>query len=1056
MKDYQKSQSPAGLTEYQLYKTMSTKKKNRSHTLEGSKSVNAEETVGQVLVGDLNQNTIGRLSLEQLIQAAEILTAQGKTQTLLETYEIWIKQAESPYKFAAYFNYGVLLAANKQDKQAEEAYRNALALKPDFVQPRINLGMILERTGRLPEAIEEWSRAVAELRIGPTKNSELLTTALNQIGRAQESSYQYGLAEEALTQSLLENPRQSDVIHHWVHLRQKQCKWPVLEELPGVSKYQMLVGMSPLAMLAHADDPALQLLAAENTIKKKFKVKEGDLSGGRAYMHDRVRIGYLSGDLCTHAVGLLLPEVFESHDKSKFEIYAYDYSREDGTDVRRRIKNAIENFVQINQLSDEDAAQKILEDEIDILVDLHGLSAGARPGILALKPAPIQATYLGYIGTTAMPWIDYVIADRYSLPDELLPFYSERPMYVDCSCLPGDSKREVGNIPTRAAIGLPENAFVYASFNNAYKLNETMFRCWMEILNKVPNSVLWLIDDNRWATANLKEYAKRHNVDETRLVFTPRVMPADYRARMQLADLFLDNSPYNAGSTASDVLWMGLPILTLSGRTFVSRMAGGLLNHLGVPELIATSHDEYISKAVIFASNNDEFIKIKNRIKLAKNSTGSTIANDLAKSLERQYEKVYGHKFADSVRPTGAVSSKTSGSGKLKNEQSNAAVEGGLTKRKLLVEGWRSINHSFAMVNQNQILELLKEESIELYHKDYKFFLEHWKKTRDGSGFSENDLRKIDNLRDCDYSQVDVLYRIGSPIPSIVPGVKNITFMVTELGLTGKSFREAPIDLKSYTSNGNLIVTPSLWSRNRLIDFGFKSEGIRIIPHGVRTEIFRPINDAERTLQRAQLGIQKNELVVLNVGMPVWNKGLDILIKSFAKAVQGGKKARLIVKNNKELYGLGLEGILSTISNEQPNLLSKDVLASFIVIDSSLNLEQMRNLYSIADLYVSPYRAEGFNLPVIEAMACGTPVTVTAGGATDDFVTSSYCKKIPAIERELTLDDATKGKYLDPDEQALHALIMQASPGVRLPDSDLEVIKKLTWESAVKKMMELM
>lgn len=581
-----------------------------------------------------------RMDLNQLLALADQLTASGNSALLEVLYRTWIENTDSPVKFVVCFNYGVLLAARNDNAGAEQAYRQAIAIKHDFIQPRINLGTILERMGRPQEAIAEWAQVVDDPALQAGATPELLTTALNQLGRVREILHEYGPAEDALERSLAINPAQRDVIHHWVHLRQKQCKWPVLRALPGLSVNQMLRSMSPLAMLAYADDPALQLLAAEKNVAAKFSYKEQNLSKDRVYDHARIRIGYLSGDLCTHAVGLLLPEVFESHDRSAFEVFAYDYSREDGTRVRQRLKQAVEHFVPIAGLTDQQAAAKILHDEIDILVDLHGLSQGARQGVLALRPAPVQATYLGYIGTTAMPWIDYVIADRQSLPEYLQPYFSEKPVYLDCSCLPGDSKREVATVPRRTDIGLPEDAFVFAAFNNSYKINPAMFSCWMDILRQVENSVLWLVDDNAWATENLKRHAESFGISPSRLCILPRVPPAEYRARMKLADLFLDNSPYNAGSTASDVLWMGLPMVSLRGKTFVSRMSSSLLKQYDAAELITDSVEQYKARAIELANDPDYLRKVREKIAQAGRVLAETGSSDFCRSLEASFRKL--------------------------------------------------------------------------------------------------------------------------------------------------------------------------------------------------------------------------------------------------------------------------------------------------------------------------------------------------------------------------------------------------------------------------------
>jgi len=392
-------------------------------------------------------------------------------------------------------------------------------------------------------------------------------------------------------------------------------------------------------MLAAQDDPAMQVLTARNFVARKFgTLKNGNLGAARIRRpRDRLRIAYVSGDLCTHAVGLLLPEFLESHDRTKVEVFGYCWSPEDGSPLRQRLINAFEHFERIDRLDDETAAAKIAAAGIDILVDLHGLSAGVRPGILALKPAPITVTWLGFIGPTAMPWIDYVIGDRFTLTDELEPYYSERMIRLNGCFLPGDRKRQIGKAATRQECGLPENAFVFATFNNAYKLNPVMWDCWMRILRQVPESVLWVVDDNVWATEHLREAALASGIDSTRLIFNPRTSHADFLGRLPLADLFLDNHPYNAGSTASDALWMGLPILTLSGRTFVSRMGGSLLTAIGVPELITYHLADYERKAVALATNPQELDQLREKLSRTRHSSQAFDMKSLARQIEAMF-----------------------------------------------------------------------------------------------------------------------------------------------------------------------------------------------------------------------------------------------------------------------------------------------------------------------------------------------------------------------------------------------------------------------------------
>jgi predicted O-linked N-acetylglucosamine transferase (SPINDLY family) len=299
-----------------------------------------------------------------------------------------------------------------------------------------------------------------------------------------------------------------------------------------------------------------------------------------------------------HAVGLLTAELDELHDRERFEVHAFCWSSEDGSPLRARLKAAFDKLWPIAGLSDEAAAQLIAQQGIDILVDLHGLTAGARPAILGHRAAPVQVSYLGFPGSCGIPGVDWVIADRYVMPPQLLPYSSEKPIYMPECYQVSDRRREAGPTPTRAQCGLPEDAFVYCAFNNNFKFTEDVFRSWMRVLHAVPNSVLWLLADNEWAQENMRRAADAQGVERERLVFAPRVAPPDYLARLQMADLFLDTFPYNGGTTVSDVLWMGVPVLTLSGRTYISRMAGSLLTHVGLPDLITDTLAEYERMAI--------------------------------------------------------------------------------------------------------------------------------------------------------------------------------------------------------------------------------------------------------------------------------------------------------------------------------------------------------------------------------------------------------------------------------------------------------------------------
>lgn len=532
-------------------------------------------------------------SILDLFKLADDLTQEGHTDLAVDAYRQWVANAANSHRQYALFNLGALLQSHKRIQEAQEAYEECLELDPHFCKAHINLGLLFERQGHTQKALLTWSQVLTSQYLDSNWGKSEGIAALNHIGRVHENNKRYDLAEAALQESLRLDPYQPGVIQHWVHIRQKACRWPVYVELPGISMNKLLMCTSPLAQLAIDDDPAKQLLVATTFVERTYSFKEERLSAGRQYAHTRTRLGYLSGDLCVHAVGLLLAEFFESHDKSRFELYAYDHSIEDGTAHRRRIISCFENVRRIEGLTDRQVAEAILADEIDIMIDLHGASSGARPGIFALHPAPLQGTYLGFIGTTGMPWFDFVIADAHALPAELATYFVEKPLYVEGSFLPLTDGRSDFIPATRVQYGLPEKAYVMASFGNVYKINAPLFDTWLDILVEIPHSILWLIDDNATATANLRAYAARRGIPTNRIVFTPRVSHQAFRGCIRLADVFLDTYPYNCGSTTNDVIEANVPIVTCTGRTMVSRMGASVLRALGQEGLIATNLLDY-------------------------------------------------------------------------------------------------------------------------------------------------------------------------------------------------------------------------------------------------------------------------------------------------------------------------------------------------------------------------------------------------------------------------------------------------------------------------------
>jgi predicted O-linked N-acetylglucosamine transferase (SPINDLY family) len=326
-------------------------------------------------------------------------------------------------------------------------------------------------------------------------------------------------------------------------------------------------------------------------------------------------VAYLSGDFREHAVAYCIAELLELHDRSKFEIIGASLGVDDGGETRSRIARSFDRFLDVRDKGDFEAAKLMRDLEVDIVVDLMGYTRHSRPGILAHRPAPIQVGYLGYPGTLGADVNDYVLGDKFVLPQEHQAFYSEKIVHLPESYQANDSRRKVAErTPTRAEVGLPEKAFVFCCFNNSYKILPTMFDVWMRLLRDVPGSVLWILEDNALAGRNLRKEAQTRDVDPGRLVLAPRVGVAEYRARCRLADLFLDTLPYNGHGTTSDMLWAGLPVLTCAGSAFAGRVAGSLLHAAGLPELVTASLGEYQALALKLARGDRLLGELRTRL----------------------------------------------------------------------------------------------------------------------------------------------------------------------------------------------------------------------------------------------------------------------------------------------------------------------------------------------------------------------------------------------------------------------------------------------------------
>lgn len=595
----------------------------------------------------LNRARERDLSVMELIRAVEEIRITRGLGDVLSLYETWISHnADNPLLYAVLFNHSVTLADCGDLNAARDCLERALLLNPDFMPAYINLGRIHERLGDAGKAVIQWSTLVDRLSAVDGNAITHKVAALNQTARVLEENQQDESAEAMLRQTLDLDRDQREALQHYIALRQRQCKWPVVQPWERVSRETLLSGTSPLSLAAYADDPMLQLAAAwnynlrdvgspgEGMITSHWAAREGGRGG-------RLRIGYLSSDLRDHAVGYLMAEVFGLHDRDAVELFAYYCGPALGGPLQERIKATVDHWVPISDLDDETAARRIADDGIQILVDLNGYTRDGRLKMVARRPAPVIVNWLGFPGTMGSPYHHYIVADDWVIPpgDEI--YYSEKVLRLPCY-QPNDRQRVVApQTPTRAEVGLPEDGMVYCCFNGLHKLTRATFERWLTILDRVPGSVLWLLSGGEAAQERLRSYAAGRGIAPERLIFAEKLANPQHLARYPLADLFLDTMPYGAHTTASDALWMGVPMLTLSGRSFASRVCGSLLRSAGLPELVCASPDEYVGRAV--ALGRDRAVLRRYREQLAQQRDTCTLFDTplLVRKLEELFRQMW-------------------------------------------------------------------------------------------------------------------------------------------------------------------------------------------------------------------------------------------------------------------------------------------------------------------------------------------------------------------------------------------------------------------------------
>jgi len=563
----------------------------------------------------------------------EALLTEGDTQGALAAFQRAL--ARKPDLLEARLQWGRVLLGECRYTEALDAFQQALRHRPHSAEAHHCCGLARAESGDLEAALPSYDAAVA---LDPRHAGAHLSRArvLAAVQRLPE-------AVDGFHRAAALRPSDTEAIGEEVYALTKMCDWPAaraarqtLENLTTDAEV-----FQPFAYLSLYDDPA-GLLSSCRHYAAAIVRKRAPLVPAPRSAHDRIGVAYLSRDYFSHATAYLIAELLELHARDDFKIYGVSYGPDDGSAIRRRIASACECFIDVAGKSDQEVASWLRAERIDIAVDLKGYTAFGRSGIFAYRPAPIQVSYLGFPGSMGAPFIDYLIADAFVIPEAERCFYEEKIAYLPGCYQVNDRKRRIAErTPERVAVGLPPQGFVFCCFNNNWKITEEVFEVWMRLLQAVEGSVLWLLGDNPWAEQNLRREASVRGVAAERLIFAGRMGHEEHLARHRLADLFLDTLPVNAHTTASDALWTGLPIVTCAGRSFAARVAGSLLHAVGLGELVTTTLQEYERLALSLAREPQRLRGL--RAKLLQNRATFPLFDTprFCKHLEAAYRQMW-------------------------------------------------------------------------------------------------------------------------------------------------------------------------------------------------------------------------------------------------------------------------------------------------------------------------------------------------------------------------------------------------------------------------------
>lgn len=558
----------------------------------------------------------------------------------------WYEQALAvePRCIDAYRNLGRMQLAAGARHQALDYFKRAAALAPRDADVCVDLGGAYRDLGAYAEAIAAYRQAVS---LDPGQ-----AVALYELAETLKIGGCFDEAIACYEQALAIKVDYFPALGALIYARQLTCAWDGIEVLWAQSRREAIGvaggGITPFSILSQPTTAQEQLACAVAWAAQNLKAYAASRSSlgfdfaSRPRTGGRLRIGYLSWDYHQHATSYLIAELFELHDRDRFEVFAYSYGPDDGSAIRSRLRTASDHFIDLAAVSHAEAAQAIYRDGIDILVDLKGYTMGARPQIMALRPAPVQVNWLGFPGSMGTDCIDYILADPFVIPPGADDSYSEKVIRLPGCYQINDRHRQIADVVAgRAAVGLPAEAVVFCCFNQTNKILPDVFAVWMRLLAAVPHAVLWLLESNRWAVENLRRYAAQHGIAPERIVFAPVAPLAEHLARYRLADLALDTFPYTSHTTGSDALWVGCPLVTCAGSTFASRVAGSLLLNAGLPELVVDTFEAYEKMALDLALHPEKLQAMRRRLAANRDSCALFDSPRFVRDLEAAYLRMH-------------------------------------------------------------------------------------------------------------------------------------------------------------------------------------------------------------------------------------------------------------------------------------------------------------------------------------------------------------------------------------------------------------------------------